>query len=112
MMLLRTTLESLMDSNEIKPADPKRNQLQVFTGRTHVEAEAPGLLPPDMESQLTGKDHDAGKDCEQEEKRATEDEMVGWYHQLTGHEFEKTQEVVEDREACRAAVHGVSKSQT
>ena len=43
-----------------------------------------------MKSQLTGKDPDAGKDCGQEEKRAAEDEMVGWYHRLNGHEFEQT----------------------
>ena len=43
-----------------------------------------------MKSQLIGKDPDAGKDCGQEEKRAAEDEMVGWYHRLNGHEFEQT----------------------
>ena len=48
------------------------------------------LWPPDAKSQLIGKDPDAGKDGEQEEKRATEDEMVGWHHQLNGHEFEQT----------------------
>ena len=44
-------------------------------------------MPPDVKSQLTGKDPDAGKDWRQEEKEMTEDEMVGWYHQLSGHEF-------------------------
>ena len=44
-----------MDSNEIKPVDPKGNQLQVFIGKTDVEAEAPGLSPPDAKSQLPGK---------------------------------------------------------
>ena len=53
------------------------------------------LWPPDEKSQLTGKDRDAGKDCGQEEKRAAEDEMVGWYHRLNGHEFEQTPEVGE-----------------
>ena len=61
---------------------------------------------------LIGKDLDAGKDWGQEEKRATEDEMVGWHHQLSGHEFGKLQEIVQDREARHAAVHGVAKSQT
>ena len=47
-------------------------------------------MPPDVKSQLTGKDPDAGKDWRQEEKEMTEDEMVGWYHQLSEHEFEQT----------------------
>ena len=62
-------------------------------------------------SWLTGKDPDTGKDRGQEEKDVTEDEMVGWHHWLNGHEFEQIQ-VVNDREAWRAAVHGVTKSQT
>ena len=44
-----------------------------------------------------------------EEKGTTADEMVGWHHQLNGHESEKLQEIVKDREAWRAAVHGVAK---
>ena len=48
------------------------------------------LWPPDVKSQLFGKDPDAGKDGGHEEKGATEDEMVGWHHQLDGHEFEQT----------------------
>ena len=60
---------------------------RIFIGRT--EAEAPILWPPDMNSWLIGKDSDAGKDWGQEEKGATEDEMVGWHHWLSGHEFEQ-----------------------
>ena len=56
--------------------------------RTDVEAEAPILWPPDMKNQLTGKYLYAGEGWEQEEKGMTEDEMVGWRHQLDGHEFE------------------------
>ena len=52
-----------------------------------TKAEAPILWPPDVNSHLTGKDPDAGKDCGQEEKGMMEDKMVGWYHQLHGHEF-------------------------
>ena len=55
---------------------------------TGAEAVAPMLWPPDVKSWLTGKDPDAGKDWEQEEKETTEDEAVGWYHQLIGLEFE------------------------
>ena len=51
----------------------------MVTGRTDAEAEAPTLWPPDVKSQLIGKDPDAGKDWGQEEKGATEDEMVGWH---------------------------------
>ena len=62
--------------------------------------------------QSIGKDPDAGKDWRQEEKGTTEDEMVGWHHWLNGHEFEQVWEIVKDKEAWRAAVHGVAKSQT
>ena len=60
----------------------------MFIGRTDAEAKALILWPPDTKSQLTGKDPDAGKDGGQEEKGTREDEMVGWQHQLNGHEFE------------------------
>ena len=62
-----------------------------------------------MKSQLTGKDPDAGKNWGQEEKGATEDEMVGWHHPLNEHEFEQTPG---DGEAWCATVHGVTKSRT
>ena len=48
------------------------------------------LWPPDAKNQLTGKDPNAGKDWRQEEKGETEGEMIGWHHQLNGHESEKT----------------------
>ena len=60
----------------------------MFTGRTNAKAESPILWPPDTKSQLVGKDPDAEKDRRQEEKGTTEDGMVGWHHQLNGHEFE------------------------
>ena len=65
------------------------HQLWIFIGRTDAETEAPILWPPDVKSWLIGKDPDAGKDWRQEEKGATEDETVGWHHQLNGHEFEQ-----------------------
>ena len=60
--MLEKTLESPLDWKEIQPVHPKGNQLCLFTGRTDAEAEAPVVLPPDMNSQLIGKDPDAGKD--------------------------------------------------
>ena len=89
-VVLERTLESLLVSKEIKPANPKGNQTWIFIGRTDAKAEAPILQPPDVKNQLTGKDSDAGKDWRQEEKGTAEDEMVGWHHWLNGHEFQQT----------------------
>ena len=89
--MLENTLESPLDSKEIKPANPKENKPWIVIGRTDAEAETPILWPLDGKNWLTGKDPDAGKDWGQEEKGVTEDEMVEWYHLLNGHEFEKTQ---------------------
>ena len=72
--------------------DPRRSvrgSSVLLIGRTGAEAEAPVLWPPDGKSWLAGKDPDAGKDWRQEEKGTTEDEMVGWHHRLSGHEFEQ-----------------------
>ena len=84
-------IESPLDSKEIKPVSPKGNQQWIFIGRTDAEADAPILWPLDAKSWLTGKNPDAGKDWEQEEKGMTEDEMVGWHHWLNGQEFEQIQ---------------------
>ena len=73
--MLEKTLECPLDCKEIKPVNPKGNQPWIFIGRTDPKAEAPILWPPDAESQLTGKDPDAGEDWRQKEKGATEDEM-------------------------------------
>ena len=81
------TFESPLDCKEIQPVHPKGNQSWIFIGRTDAVAETPILWPPDVKNWLIGKDHDAGKDGRQEEKRMTEDEMVGWHHQLHRHEF-------------------------
>ena len=72
--------ESCKDCKEIQPVHPKGNQSWMCIGRTDVEAETPILWPPDVKSQLIGKDPDAEKDRRQEEKGTTEDEMVGWHH--------------------------------
>ena len=86
-VVLEKTLESTLDSKEITPVHPKGDQSWIFTGRTDVET--PILWPPDVKSRLIRKDPDAGKHWGQEEKGTIEDEMVGWHHQLSGHEFEQ-----------------------
>ena len=83
----RRLLESPLDCEEIQPVHPKGHESWVFIRRTDVEAETPILWPPDAKSWLIWKDPDAGKDWGQVEKGTTENETVGWHHQLSGHEF-------------------------
>ena len=89
-VVLEKTLESPLDCKEIKPVHPKGNQFWIFIERTDAEGDTSILWPPDAKNWLTWKDPDAGKNWRQEEKGTTEDEMVGWHHQLNGHEFEQT----------------------
>ena len=86
-VVLERTLGSPLDCREIKPIKGK-SVLDVHW-RTDAEAETPKLWPPDVKNWLPGKDPDAGKDWGQEEMGTTEDGMVGWHHQLDGHEFEQ-----------------------
>ena len=88
-VVLEKTLESPLDCKEIKPVNPKRNQPWILIGRIEAEAETPILWPPDAKNWLIWKDPDAGKDWRQEEKGMTENKMIGWHHQLDGHEFEQ-----------------------
>ena len=74
-MVLKKTLESLLNCKEIKPVNPKRNPPSIFIGRTDAEAETPVIGPSDVKSWLIWKDPDARKDWRQKEKRVTEDEM-------------------------------------
>ena len=87
-VVLGKTLESPLDSKEIKPVNPEGNQLWIFIRRT--DAESPILQSPVVKSHLIRKDSDAGIDWRQQEKGATEDEMDGWHHWLNGHEFVPT----------------------
>ena len=87
-MVLEKILESPLDCMEVKLVNPKRNKSWIFIGKTDAEAETPILWPPDAKNWLIWKDSDAGKNWRQEEKGTTEDDMVGWHHQLSGHEFE------------------------
>ena len=87
-VVLEKTLESPVDWKEIQPVHPKGDQSWIFIGRSDIEAETLILWPSDDKNQLFGKDPDAGKDWKREEKGKTENEMVGWYHCLKGHEFE------------------------
>ena len=100
-VLLEKTLECPLDCKEIKPVHPKGNQSWIIIGGTDAEAEAPILWPPDTKNPLIRKDPDAGKGW-RHEKGTTEKEMVGWHHQLNGHEFEQALGVGDGQErlAC------------
>ena len=110
-MVLEKTLESPLDSKEIKTVNPKGNQPWMFIGRTDAEAEAPILWPPDAENWLNAKDPDARKDWRQEEKGTTENEMDVITDSMDM-SLGKLRELVKDSEAWSTAVHGVTKSQT
>ena len=87
-MVLEKTIESPLESKEIKPVILKGNQHLTFIGRTAAEAESNTFWPPDAKSWFIEKAPDVGKDWKQEENGARETELVGWHHRLNGHEFE------------------------
>ena len=98
--------ESLGQQGDPTSQSQRKSVLNIHW-RTDAEAETLILWSPDEKNWLIRKDPDAGKDWRQEEKGTTEDEMVGWHHRLNGHDFEQACELVMDREAWHATVHGV-----
>ena len=88
-MVFEKTLESPLDCKEIQAVNPKGNQSWIFIGRSDAKTETPILWPPDAKNWLIGKDPDPGKDWRKQEKGMIKVEMVGWHHQLNGHEFEQ-----------------------
>ena len=111
-VVLGRTLESPLESKDIKWVNPKGNQPWISTGRTDAEAEAPTFWPPDVKCQLIRLDPDTGKDWRQEEKRMIKDELVGWHHRLKVHEFEQTPGHGEGQESLVCCSSWGCKSQT
>ena len=111
-VMLEKTLKCPLDCREVQPVPPKGDQSWVFIERNDAKTETPVLWPPKVKSWLTGKDSDAGRDWGQEEKGTTENEMAGWHHGLNRPTLGGFWELVMDREAWHAVIHGVAKSRT
>ena len=111
-VVLEITLESPLDCKEIQLVHSKGNQCWIFIGRTDAEAETLAFWPPDVKNWLVGKDPDAGKDWRQEERGQ---QRTRWLNGITDSmdmSLSKFQEMVKDREALHATVHGIAKNWT